>query len=881
MLTFLVTLPFFALPAFASALAHQAAFHSPPSTASLTLVDALSGDPDYTSLLRLLQRAKLIPTLNKLNGSTLFAPTNDAIHRHASINPLWHQALRDDPPLLDNVNERLRQDLFYHILNYNISLPEDDHVIVTKTLHYPSKPIQPPTHDPPPRPPWLPIPGGTLGGEPQRLRLALKDGDVRVGVDTFGAGGAKLVKEVVSVRNGILLGIDDVLQVPSHLAHVVAHQSSISYFQRIVSPDVADRLANSSELTLFVPVDSAFDALPDYERLYLESEFAADDLQLIYEMHAVAQKQVYWSESFNPGVNLTTIHGQTLDIVSTPDKVLVSGADMVQPDIYASNGVLHTVSSLLLPPGALQLTPEKLLLTFNCTNFISMLHSVDLTYLVNDTDTQYTILAPQDDALSLYGDDDLPKKGTAELSRMLQYHFLPGRWTAKRLKGANMLETELKEIGLDGGRQVLQAEVTEKAGDKSASIRFGGASVVGEPLEINNTIIYFISRPLLPPSDPIEVAFPSIDLSTFLAAIYTADLADLLKTAHRTTLLVPHNDAFKRLGMLVSAHLLAPSSKADLRHVILHHVLKGVEYASDLHNGSARNYGTLDGSDVHIERATNGSLILNASGGWAGLNSELTTVNMLSSTGVVHELSDVLIPRTVELTVGKLVKAASGTTMATLVTKAGMDWILNGTKPPSDSPWGRDNVIGTGWTLLCPTDDAFKQIDLTELYADQRQLRATVAQHLVKVPSPPPKDSDAPNNNRPLALVDKEGYKTLRSPDTEYGDIVFRSAEDGSLVVGIKEARGTGARADWAHVLEWGRATTGGGSGGVVKIDRLLMPYSPPWWIAYGPPIVVGLLGLALISGFFWIVRMVWRRDATEATYEPVGGFEQESDGDA
>lgn len=49
---------------------------------SSTLVDALSADPDYSSLLRLLQRADLILTLNKLNGSTLLAPTNDAIKQH-------------------------------------------------------------------------------------------------------------------------------------------------------------------------------------------------------------------------------------------------------------------------------------------------------------------------------------------------------------------------------------------------------------------------------------------------------------------------------------------------------------------------------------------------------------------------------------------------------------------------------------------------------------------------------------------------------------------------------------------------------------------------------------------------------------------------------
>ena len=58
-------------------------------------MDALNEDPDYTSLLNLLQKARLIPTLNRLNGSTLFAPTNDAIKRHSFWTSI-HQDLNDN-----------------------------------------------------------------------------------------------------------------------------------------------------------------------------------------------------------------------------------------------------------------------------------------------------------------------------------------------------------------------------------------------------------------------------------------------------------------------------------------------------------------------------------------------------------------------------------------------------------------------------------------------------------------------------------------------------------------------------------------------------------------------------------------------------------------
>ena len=173
---------------------------------------------------------------------------------------------------------------------------------------------------------------------------------------------------------------------------------------------------------------------------------------------------------------VTTIEGSNLDIVVTPEGVKVNGADLVQPDIYASNGVLHLVSSLLIPPGALKLTTEKYLLGLNCTQFVSLIHSVDLTQLINDTESKYTILAPRDDVISVFGDTDLPGKGSSELKKLLQYHFIPGSWTLKKLKNGLLLETALQEPGLNAHPQVLPIEV-----NMNSAIRFGGVSVIGDP----------------------------------------------------------------------------------------------------------------------------------------------------------------------------------------------------------------------------------------------------------------------------------------------------------------------------------------------------------------------------------------------------------------
>lgn len=202
-----------------STIASQVSWKSHSAPQSDTLVEVLNHDDDYTLLLSLLQRARLIPTLNKLNGSTLFAPTNDAIKRHADKSPLWQSLLSETHSLIpDNVQEQLRQQLFYHLLNYSLpEFPEDSSTLTLKTLHFPQLPTDSFPHEPPSSP-WFPIPHGLLGDQPQRLRLASRDGSTRVGVDASGNGGAKLVKERAVATNGIVYGIAEVLEPPPDLS---------------------------------------------------------------------------------------------------------------------------------------------------------------------------------------------------------------------------------------------------------------------------------------------------------------------------------------------------------------------------------------------------------------------------------------------------------------------------------------------------------------------------------------------------------------------------------------------------------------------------------------------------------------------------------------
>ena len=175
---------------------------------------------------RLLQRARLVTTLNKLSNSTLFAPTNDAIRSALADEPALAAALADGAePLADNIQARLRATLLYHTLNqtlaYNVSADGPKRVAMFETLLLPhpdegtGRPGEPPERPGPP--------DSLLGGEGQRLRLSRRANTTFVGVDALGEGGVAIVKPAVRAHNGVLVGVGKMLEPPKSLRARASH----------------------------------------------------------------------------------------------------------------------------------------------------------------------------------------------------------------------------------------------------------------------------------------------------------------------------------------------------------------------------------------------------------------------------------------------------------------------------------------------------------------------------------------------------------------------------------------------------------------------------------------------------------------------------------
>lgn len=112
--------------------------------------------------------------------------------------------------------------------------------------------------------------------------------------------------------------------------------------------DLVTTLQGPGPFTVFAPTDAAFAKLPAGTVETLLADKAA--LSAILTYHVVAGSVTAGQVIAANGAKPATVNGQTVDVVVRDGKVYVNGAQVTTADIRASNGVIHVIDTVLLPP---------------------------------------------------------------------------------------------------------------------------------------------------------------------------------------------------------------------------------------------------------------------------------------------------------------------------------------------------------------------------------------------------------------------------------------------------------------------------------------------------------------------------------------------------
>jgi uncharacterized surface protein with fasciclin (FAS1) repeats len=132
------------------------------------------------------------------------------------------------------------------------------------------------------------------------------------------------------------------------LDQVVADNSSFSTLNSAIqAAGLEATLSGTGPYTVFAPTNEAFAALPagTLDQLLLPENKAK--LQQVISYHVVPGTVT--SADIKPG-EVNTVEGAPVNISTNAGEVTVGDAKVVETDITASNGVVHAIDKVLLPP---------------------------------------------------------------------------------------------------------------------------------------------------------------------------------------------------------------------------------------------------------------------------------------------------------------------------------------------------------------------------------------------------------------------------------------------------------------------------------------------------------------------------------------------------
>ncbi|MEO0409301.1 MAG: fasciclin domain-containing protein, partial [Cyanobacteria bacterium P01_A01_bin.135] len=127
----------------------------------------------------------------------------------------------------------------------------------------------------------------------------------------------------------------------------IANGSFDTLVAAVQAADLAGTLSAEGPYTVFAPTDEAFAALPEgvLNKLLLPENQAA--LTQILTYHVIPAEVP--ASAVETGA-VASASGEELNIVAGESGVTVNDATVVATDVMASNGIIHVIDTVLLPP---------------------------------------------------------------------------------------------------------------------------------------------------------------------------------------------------------------------------------------------------------------------------------------------------------------------------------------------------------------------------------------------------------------------------------------------------------------------------------------------------------------------------------------------------
>ena len=280
---------------------------------------------------------------------------------------------------------------------------------------------------------------------------------------------------------------------PKTITDVVSANSNFSLLKSaVVKANLAATLSGAGPFTVFAPDDAAFNASGITSSVI--ASLSADQLKTVLLYHTLSSKVMAANVPAGPNAEVTTTGGGKIYVTKNSKGVFVNGWKVTTADIAASNGVIHSIEHVLMPPAGnlVEVAQANSNLTYLVAAVVRASEGSTNVAQVLASAGPFTVFAPTNQAFIDAGFPTIASIQAAApntLASILTYHVISARAFSSDLSDGQSLTT------VNGGtiKVGIGSTATVKGNSNTSPATISAVNIMA-----SNGVVHVIDKVLLP-----------------------------------------------------------------------------------------------------------------------------------------------------------------------------------------------------------------------------------------------------------------------------------------------------------------------------------------------------------------------------------------------
>ena len=260
----------------------------------------------------------------------------------------------------------------------------------------------------------------------------------------------------------------------------------------VAKAGLAATLSSEGPFTVFAPNNAAFTASGVTSEVL--ASLSPDQVKNILLYHTVAAKIMAAQVPAGPNAAVAAANGDSLYVTSNSNGVFVNGIQVTKADVAASNGVIHSIGKVLMPPAGniVQVAQADTMFSYLVAAVLKASEGSTDVAAVLSGKGPLTVFAPTNNAFRAAGFPTIASiqaAAPATLTTILTYHVIGARVFSSDLSNGLQAST------LNGGKVTigLTSGATVKGNGNSSP-----SNIIATNIVATNGVVHVIDQVLLP-----------------------------------------------------------------------------------------------------------------------------------------------------------------------------------------------------------------------------------------------------------------------------------------------------------------------------------------------------------------------------------------------